>query len=338
MTQLNSKHKDHKANCQSATRENDVGEPVCTKEEEHVVDEEAGRLEQTPEDVSEAVDGIGETPKVALNAENISLWTEADIQFSNGRFPAEVTIIDWQPQTFGVSKHRCLLANEHGQVTLNISERRLSPYPELHDSMRAHREQWWAEREREERDEAVSSVLDDLITKVCELAHDRYMRSAKGKLRRMLNELHRMDPPPKGAKIVPYNTPLFGSRPKIATLHPRNINYVHHTMEALLPYLLNVGNGQHTPGLCSLASDDIEALLEQVNGVMERKQTFAKDAVYESGSCAFRSLMCAHGIEGLQDRLLPKQKALKHWLVHAWALADVNGGHTPVRLVTASLS
>ena len=98
----------------------------------------------------------------------------------------------------GIDRYECSLSNEHGSARLLISETILASYlPEVY-------RQAVQLRDTKIREALVNKCVSAAIKSVLDKARDRHFRSAKGKLARVLGEMHK--PPPNAPMAPPKQT------------------------------------------------------------------------------------------------------------------------------------
>jgi hypothetical protein len=265
---------------------------------------------------------------VPLEASKIATWTTSDVEQSlrSHKVPARITPEECVPSgPYGNDSYKCFLVNEHGSVRLRISEPNLTLYhPEIY-------RQAVQLRDTKIREALVTKCVSAAIKSVLGRARDRHFRSAKGKLARVLGEMHK--PPPHAPMSPPKQTapehPMFRSRrrklcikdvPRPAYMSDFFLNgddySSEHGLACILPYLLH-----------PLKVDDIEALSTQLVTLSDTP-TSAPSALLCGVAQCFSS-KCKKD----KGTLLVKREATLAWLATAWALASVSGV-TPVRLAT----
>lgn len=274
-------------------------------------------------------EAVEEVLKVPLDPSKISTWTATDVYLSSGPLPARITPEECVRGIKCNDSYTCFLSNEHGSVRLLIAEIRLyACHPEVH-------RQAMQLRDTKIREPLVTKCVSAAIKSVLGKARDRHFRSAKGKLARVLGEMHK--PPPRPRTPTPARekltsapsprlfAPSFRTRPALRVVVPNVVSklYFHnedysseHDMACILPYLLH-----------PLKADDIEALSAQL-ATLNDTPTSAPSTLLTGVARCFSS-KC----EKSKGTLLVKPVATQAWLATAWALASVSG-ITPVRLAT----
>ena len=280
--------------------------------------------------VEESEEEAAEVVSVPLDPSKIATWTASDVEQFVGshQVPARIIPDKCVPgeKYRGNDFYACSLSNEHGSVRLLISETILAlRHPEVY-------RQAVQLRDTKIREALVNKCVSAAIKSVLDKARDRHFRSAKGKLARVLGEMHK--PPPNAPMAPPKQTvpdhPMFKSRRRTLVLKevprpayllgeydPSGDDYSsEHGLACILPYLLH-----------PLKADDIEALSAQLAALGDTPTSAPSALLGGVAQCSSNKCKKSKGT------LLVKPVATRAWLATAWALASVNGV-TPVRLAT----
>lgn len=164
------------------------------------------------EESEEEVEEVASAP--ALDPSKIVTWTTSDVQQSHPQWPARIAVVGRLPRPHSrLDVYDCILSNEHGKVRLPIPATLLSSHhPEVyHEATHV--------RDTQIREALVNKCTSAAIKSVLGKARDRHFRSARGKLERVLVEMHKPPPrappsPPSSVKMtVVKHRPTFG-RPR----------------------------------------------------------------------------------------------------------------------------
>ena len=289
----------------------------CVREEEEEEEKETDEEEEEKKEV------------LPLDPTKIANWTSSDMWDQVGArhpIPADISIVSYCPTHHGGQKYLCELSNEHGSVQLLLGDTWLyltvpKQYAIATDLRNTRVREAIVKRCTEE---AIKSVLAK--AKVC------HSRSARGKLKRVLAEMHKVKPgqpvferpQPTVWKSARTKAKLVVLKPTppavLSVFDPDAEGYSKESpMACLLPYLLH-----------PLQRDDVEALSQHLTSADDAPHGVASSMLGDLARC-----VASAGMTMRVRTLLVKPAATQAWLATAWALTCVRAGKAPVRLATA---